>query len=370
MEDISSPERPSYILATLDYPPQVGGVASFCAQFVKALPAGTIQVITNQHRELLARWFWPRWFKSILTLWKAVKQSQAKGIIVAQVLPLGTAAVIVGKILHLKVYVIVHGLDVLSPQRMWRKKIVLTWVLQSATAVIANSRYTAGLVQKLGIGHDRVCVLPLGPHIQPSQLTDDPTWLNSLQIPAESTVVLSAARLVKRKGIDQLIHIFPAVIGQIKQPAILVIAGDGPEAAHLKQLTASSGVKDQIIFTGRITDEQLAQLFQRCQLFVLPTREEAGGDVEGFGIVFLEANAFGKPVIGGKSGGVPDAVVDGLNGYLVEPTNSGMLLKAMIKLIEHPEVAERLGEQGKKRVFEQFNWQTNVQLLAKHLDLF
>jgi phosphatidylinositol alpha-1,6-mannosyltransferase len=207
----------------------------------------------------------------------------------------------------------------------------------------------------------------LGPHIQPNLIPSDHAWLNALNIPAEASVILSAARLVKRKGVDQLIYIFPQVVEKVKKPVMLVVAGDGPEATHLKQLAVQSGVKEKIIFTGQVTDEQLAELFQRCQLFVLPTREEAGGDVEGFGIVFLEANTFGKPVIGGKSGGVPDAVVDGLNGYLIEPTNLDMLLKAVVKLVEHPEVAERLGEQGKKRVVEQFDWQTNVQLLAKHL---
>lgn len=369
MEKITTAERLPLILATLEYPPQIGGVASFCAQFVKALPPDTIQVITNEHHELLSRWYWPRWFKSIFTLFKRVKQHQARGIIVAQVLPLGTAAVVVSKLLDVKVYVLVHGLDILQPQRSWRKKLLLTWVLKSSTTVIANSRYTAGIVQQLGIGHDRVCVLPLGPHIQPTQDLADHAWLNSLQLPPDTTVMLSAARLVKRKGIDQLIQIFPEVLSQVKRPVMLVVAGDGPEAEPLKKQAAQSGVGESILFTGRVTDGQLAQLFQRCQLFVLPTRQEADGDVEGFGIVFLEANAFGKPVIGGKSGGVTDAVVDGLNGYLVEPTNLNMLLKAIIKLIEHPEVAERLGEQGKKRVAEQFDWQTNVQLLTKHLDL-
>lgn len=369
MEEVKLIPSTSYILATLEYPPQIGGVASFCAQFVKALPQGTITVVTNHNNQLLSKFIWPRWFKSIFTLWKTAKQTQAHGIIVAQVLPLGTAAVVVGKLLRIKVYVMVHGLDVLQPQQSWRKKRLLTWVLTSATAVIANSHYTAGLVQDLGVGHERVCILPLGPHNQPSAAVSGTHWIQSLNIPPSNTVILSAARLVKRKGIDLVIGLMPELVSRVTVPLTLMVVGDGPEEARLKDLAQKSGVSEKIIFTGRITDDQLVQLFERCQLFVLPTREEVGGDVEGFGIVFLEANAFGKPVIGGKSGGVPDAVVDGLNGYLIEPNNPEMLLKAMMKLIEHPEVAERLGEQGKKRVVEQFNWQTNVLALAKHLGL-
>lgn len=358
------------ILATLEYPPQVGGVASFCAQLVKALPKSTVSVVTNHHHELLFRLFWPRWIKSIFTLRKILHQSQAQAILVAQVLPLGTAAACLSKFKGIPVHILVHGLDVLQPQLRWRKKIMLRWVLRSATSVIANSRYTASLVQQLGIGHEKISILPLGPHIQPSLLqTGDEHWLASLGIPADARVVFSAARLVKRKGIDQIIQILPNLRRQVEGDVYLVIAGRGPEEESLKQMAKTCQVQNKVIFTGQVSDQQLAQLFQRCDVFVLPTRPETDGDVEGFGIVFLEANVFGKPVVGGKTGGVPDAIVDGLNGYLVEPNNLNMLYKAVLKLLERSDIAGRLGQQGKKRVSEQFDWGKNVAILARHLKI-
>lgn len=373
MEEITPTFRPM-ILATLEYPPQVGGVASFCAQFVKALPQKSIHVVTNEHGKLLSSHWWPRWLKAVRTLYMLSKDKKVSGIIVAQVLPLGTAAVVVRWLTHVPFHVMVHGLDVLSPQQSWRKKTLLTWVLRSAQSIIANSTYTAKVVEQLGIQSKKIVILPLGPHLQPqaeitSQEMYNQTWLQSLGISPQDTIILSAARLVKRKGIDQVIRVLPEVIKRVHAPIKLVVAGDGPDGERLKNLAQQSGVQGSIIFTGKVTDEQLTQLFARSYCFVLPTREEPGGDVEGFGIVFLEANAFGKPVVGGKSGGVPDAVIDGLNGYLIEPQSLSMLLKAIMSLIEHPEIAQKMGEQGKSRVITQFNWATNVRLLAQQIGI-
>lgn len=365
-----TPKVRPFILATLEYPPQVGGVASFCAQLVKALPADSMRVVTNEHNALLSKMIWPRWIKAIKTLFQEVRQSRAQGIIVAQVLPLGTAAIVVQAVTQVPVYIMVHGLDVLQPQRNWRKRIVLQCALRSAKGIIANSRYTADLVKQLGVNPKKITILPLGPHIQPSPNMElGHAWLSSLGIQAQDTVILSAARLVRRKGIDQVIQVLPEVKKKFTKPLKLVIAGDGPDRTRLEQLSKDSGVADSIIFTGKVSDDQLKQLFARAYCFVLQTREEPGGDVEGFGIVFLEANAFGKPVIGGKSGGVTDAIVDGLNGYLVEPHSLGMLLRAIVSLLEHPEIAQQMGEQGKKRVAEQFNWKENVRLLALHIGI-
>ncbi|MEK7540249.1 MAG: glycosyltransferase family 4 protein [Patescibacteria group bacterium] len=367
MEEVKS--HP-FLLATLEYPPQVGGVASFCAQVVKALPDNSLQVVTNQGHALLSKIIWPRWIKAVKTLYQLTLKTQAKGIIVAQVLPLGTAALVVRQFTHIPVHIMVHGLDVLGPQHTWRKKVLLKWVLSSAQSVIANSRYTANLVEQLGVSPKKVTILPLGPHIQPSlDMQIDYTWLGSLGIEPRDTVVLCAARLVRRKGIDQVIQVWPEVKKKFDKPLKLVIAGDGPDRTRLEHLASVSGQQTSIIFTGAVSDEQLKQLFARAYCFVLPTREEPGGDVEGFGIVFLEANAFGKPVVGGKSGGVPDAIVDGLNGYLVEPNSLPMLLKAILSLLEHPELAEKMGLQGKQRVLSQFNWETNVRLLAEQIGI-
>lgn len=369
-EQKSSPHVRPFVLATLEYPPQVGGVASFCAQLVKALPKESLRVVTNEHNELLSKFIWPHWFKAMRTLYTEVKKTQARGIIVAQVLPLGTAALVVRMFTQIPVYIMVHGLDVLRPQQSWKKKLLLKCVLHSAQGVIANSRYTSKLVEHLGIYPKKIMVLPLGPHIQPTpDMQLDQTWLHSIGIQPEDTVLLSAARLVRRKGIDQVIQVMSEVTKRFPQPVKLVIAGDGPDKHRLEQLSDASGVRESMLFTGKVSDEQLKQLFARSYCFVLPTREEPGGDVEGFGIVFLEANAFGKPVIGGKSGGVPDAVIDGLNGYLIEPNSLRMLLKAILSLLEHPEIAERMGQQGKLRVTEQFNWSMNARLLAKHIGI-
>lgn len=365
MEQIKTP----FLLATLEYPPQVGGVASFCAQVIKALPAHSIQVISNQEHRLLAKWGWPKWIKSALVLFKEAKRNQVKGVVVAQVLPLGAAAVLARFFYPFSLSIMVHGLDVLGPLSSTRKRWMLRLILNSANCIIANSRYTAKVVQHMGIDPKKITVLPLGPHHTPEAPREHEVWLQSLGVTPDDIIILSAARLVRRKGIDQMIAVLPEVIKQVGKKVKLVVVGDGPDKARLQSLVREAGLTNSVIFTGQVSDPQLNLLFSRCVIFSLPNREEPGGDVEGFGIVFIEANAFGKPVIGGKSGGVPDAIEDGVNGFLVEPLNRAMLLKALLRLLQHPEVAHTLGEQGKLRVAEHFDWKTNVHALAEQLGI-
>lgn len=365
MEEINKP----YIFATLEYPPDVGGVASYCYDFVHNVPAGAVEVVTNQKNQLLFQHVWPRWIKAVCSLYTLVQQRKAKGIIVAHVLPIGTAAVLVGMCTSVPVIILVHGLDVLRPQGQWWKKKLLYFVLQRSTRIIANSRYTARSVQLMGIPGKKVSILPLGPHHIPKpDFQPDENWLESIGLTAGQPLLLSVARLVPRKGIDTVIHILPSVLKDTPQVKY-IIAGEGPEREKLQQLVVDRGLQKAVIFAGRVSDTQLASLYQRCSVFVLPTREEAGGDVEGFGIVFIEANAFGKPVVAGKSGGVEDAVQDGLNGFLVEPDNPDMLLQALRELLGNPVLAQRLGEQGRQRVQDQFNWKENVSYIAQQLDM-
>ena len=111
-----------------------------------------------------------------------------------------------------------------------------------------------------------------------------------------------------------------------------------------------------MVFTGRVADNELAALYGRCDVFALPTGEAAGGQVEGFGLVFTEAHAYGKPVVAGRAGGVEDAVLDGITGTLVEPGDDAALAQAVIDLLADPERARQLGEAGRARVQETLNW--------------
>ena len=114
---------------------------------------------------------------------------------------------------------------------------------------------------------------------------------------------------------------------------------------------------DHVLFTGYVDPDQLNSLYNLCDVYVMLSRElVARGDTEGFGITFLEANACGKPVIGGDSGGVSDAILDGVTGFLVDPLDVDGVAEKLILLLEDPDLARRLGQQGRARVEGSFTW--------------
>jgi len=180
-------------------------------------------------------------------------------------------------------------------------------------------------------------------------------------------VLLTVGRLVKRKGHDYVIR---AVANLLKDYPDLVycIVGIGQDAERLHALVAELGLKENVKFMGKLPEEDLIYMYNLCDVFLMPSREiEAGGHIEGFGIVFLEANACGKPVIGGNSGGVVEAVRDGETGLLADPHSQEDIEAKLRYLLERPDEIERMGAEGLRIVQECFNWDGYVQAAYKIL---
>jgi phosphatidylinositol alpha-1,6-mannosyltransferase len=125
----------------------------------------------------------------------------------------------------------------------------------------------------------------------------------------------------------------------------------------LEELTLSMGVHGNVMFLENVDAAELPSIYGMCDVFVMPSRADLGAcDVEGFGMVYLEANACGKPVIAGKSGGIADAVLDGETGLLVPPDSPETLADSICRMLTHKEYAERLGQQGRERAIREFGW--------------
>ena len=161
-------------------------------------------------------------------------------------------------------------------------------------------------------------------------------------------------RLVHRKGIDTVLRALPTIIQTCPNVAY-VIAGTGPDRPRLERLAACLGVRDRLCFVGDIGHNRLPLYYSAADLFVMPARQNPP-DVEGFGLVFLEANACGTPVIGGRTGGIPEAIREGETGLLVPPNAPDALAAAATHVLTNPEVAEGLGQQGRHRVVHEANW--------------
>jgi phosphatidyl-myo-inositol dimannoside synthase len=176
-------------------------------------------------------------------------------------------------------------------------------------------------------------------------------------------VVVCVSRLVPRKGQDTLIHAWPMVLAMAPD-AMLLLVGDGPYRKNLKHLAERLRVADSVVFTGPVPDEELPAHYDAGDIFAMPCRtRRAGLDVEGLGIVYLEASATGLPVIGGDSGGAPDAIRNGESGYVVPGHNVGEVAARIIELIDDPAKAKAMGEKGLAWVQRDWQWD----LTASHL---
>lgn len=333
------------LLATYEYPPDLGGVAAYLGGLFGAMKDARILKLRMPTRPLGWLWHLPR-------LWFAARKADL--VVISHVLPLGTAAKLVGK----PYAVIVHGLDLRSAAAHPRKKALAARVLKDAKLVVANSAATASELP--GFGIDPASVLILTPGVDPAFASD------TLDLGLEGEkVILAAGRLVGRKGFDRLIRLLPELrkaVGDVR----LVIAGAGPEEERLRRDAVLGGVDASVKFVIAPERVTLASLYKEADLFALAVRRSEK-DVEGFGIVFLEAALFGLPVVSTRTGGIPEAVQDDVTGTLVDPDSDGELFEALKKLLTDGDAARRMGEAGRARVLREFGWASRAEAFLTRL---
>jgi phosphatidylinositol alpha-1,6-mannosyltransferase len=231
--------------------------------------------------------------------------------------------------------------------------------LRGAACVIANSRFTAGLVGEAGVEPERIRIVHPGcdiDHFRPLPV-DVELKQQLLCDRAADRVILSVGGLVPRKGHDMVIRGLPGVLRRYPDVTYLIVTSDRRNYAPLDDLARAVGVREHVVFAyGRPTGD-LPRIYALSDLFVMPSRERREAcDAEGFGMVFLEASACGKAVVGGRSGGIGDAVVDGVTGLLVDPLDPADVAQAIVRVLEDRELAWRLGEQGRSRAVRDFTW--------------
>lgn len=185
----------------------------------------------------------------------------------------------------------------------------------------------------------------------------------------EAPVLLCLARLVPRKGQDVLIGAMPRILREVPD-ALLVIVGSGPCEKHLRRLAEQHGVADRVRFVGRVQEEELPAWYAMADVFAMPCRTRGRGlDVEGLGIVFLEASAVGLPVIAGDSGGAPETVREGETGTVVSGRAVPDVANAAVRLLSDKLCASKMGVAGRAWVQESWSWDASAQTLAELLRL-
>ncbi|MCS7207309.1 MAG: glycosyltransferase family 4 protein [Dehalococcoidia bacterium] len=276
----------------------------------------------------------------------------------------GVAALIIRRLRGIPYLVMAHGTEILRHRRGPLHPLMLR-VFRNAIAVAANSTFTHRLVVSLGIPAEHVYVVhpPIvstNPPEPDSRLVDEKFNLRGKR------VLLTVARLVKRKGHAQVLEALRALKDRYPD-LVYVITGDGEYRAELQRLVSQYGLEEQVRFIGFIPREEVWQLYQRAEIYISPSLEDKG-DVEGFGISFVEAGLCGKPVIAGRSGGVADVVRDGETGLLVDAHNPGEIIRALTLLLDNPALRERLGQRGRERALQEFTPEAQAQKMLKVLE--
>jgi phosphatidyl-myo-inositol dimannoside synthase len=188
------------------------------------------------------------------------------------------------------------------------------------------------------------------------------------------------SRLVRRKGQDTLLAAWPRVLEKVPDAALLIVGG-GPYFAHLKNLSERSGLAlsptrpptptrpPSVLLTGPVPASELPAHYAAGDVFAMPCRTRRGGlDVEGLGIVYLEASATGLPVIGGDSGGAPDAILEGESGYVVPGRDTGALTERLVALLSDPVGARAMGDKGRAWIERDWSWDLIAARLLSIID--
>lgn len=339
------------LLVTLEYPPNIGGVASYYSNLIAQLPTEDVIVLTNRQNELLP------WWKSILAIARVVRKHTISTILVGQVLPLGTAVALLSYFYPFRFIVFIHGMDITVPQRFWRKRKLITWILNRASHIITVSRYTGSKITQCTHTLTPITVIHPAAHITPHLLPSTP-----LHAP-EQPFILSVGRLVARKGFDVSIHAFAKIHSEFPNLQY-IIAGSGSYEDELHSLIAQYGLQDFVQIRTSLSDVEIAKLYAQCEYVLMPSRTVDEVDFEGYGITVLEGNMFSKPVIGGLQSGMTDAIEPNVTGWLVDGTNVDEVATTMKQALVDSERRYTYGKAARRRADDPtMNWSNKAKKL-------
>jgi len=338
---------------SFDYPPMGGGVARLCSEIVMQShnhEGIRFRVLTGQS---------PRPWRELMALKTLATMGRVNYCFCGLWYPEGLLATLAN--IRPRI-ILAHGSELMPTRQRWRRglwKHMQSWVLNNADLVIANSRFTADLV-KAAAPRSKVAAIPLA--VDP-ELFSPGSMAGArakLALP-DKFIISTVSRLHEYKGIDTVLRALALLPAGLRERFHYVLVGTGPDRARLENLALELGVESAVQWLGLIDDRSLCDVYRASNLFVLCTRENLNQrEVEGFGLVFLEAQACGTPVIGARSGGIPDAVSDGNGGWLVKPDDPADLARKFEELALRPEILERQRVLARERVLASCTWRSYI----------
>ena len=286
-------------------------------------------------------------------LWLALTR-RFTAVHAGRALPEGFVAWLVARLTFHPVVIYAHG-EELTTWGAGAKFRAMRFVLRHADTVIANSDYTREELLKLGV--PAIQIVLINPGVDTERFQPGLPYADlhaQLGLSADQKLLLSVGRLSRRKGFDSVIKALPQLVAEGFQMHYAII-GVGEDQDYLRELSKDCGVEAFVHLLGHVSPGDLPRWYNACALFLMPNRE-INGDTEGFGMVFIEAAACGKPAIAGNAGGTGAAVLDGVTGLRVDGNSAHEIKAAMASLLRDVRLAEEMGRAGYIRTCENFAW--------------
>ncbi len=372
------------LIITLEYPPDIGGVASYVHQFAEELdPQNTIVYAPKikddekwdkvqkykviRKKPYYPKFIWPRWIRLYFQISSIVKKEGIEMMLIHHSLPVGYIGLLIKKSKKIPYIIFSHGTDVLAgTSTKWKRKMIKK-VTAGADAVVFNSESLKRRLTRVLPEVEEKSVV-----VYPCPLDDFYTpvskeLINNLkaQYALEGKkIILSIGRIEDGKGYTHLMRVLPKILKKTPNLVWLII-GEGPKKKFLVDEMQKHNLQNIVRFIGQVPHNQVKPFYYLADLFVLLTHPDNGKE-EGLGMVFLEAAACGKPVVAGRSGGVPEAVIHTQTGLIVD-VNQGdpVIVDAITQILLNESYSDRIGKQAQDRMKEEFQWKHQLARLDK-----
>lgn len=365
------------LIISWNFPPRRGGieyvVSHLCAGLRKK---HSVRVITGQapfpqpaEEDVFRAPYSGLISFSLYTLWRGARlllRSPNTKVIFGGSVMVTPLVLILARMFGRKAVVQAHGLDVIYANKFYQA-ICVRW-LRFCDRIVANSGYTAFLVAQKRVHQEIISVIP--PGVQAESFTG-PANVDAIKkdfgLQGKQTI-LFVGRLAKRKGVKEFIeNSFAKIVSEIPNTCFVVVGNNPSESltyrddalGEIRAVISKMNLQAYVRLHGSVSDDELVKLYQTCDVVVLPALAETD-DVEGFGIILLEAAAAGKPTIATRVGGIPDAVEDRKTGILVEPGDYKGLAQAVLDLLNNPLARSKMGGVARQRAEKEFCWEEIV----------
>jgi phosphatidylinositol alpha-1,6-mannosyltransferase len=283
----------------------------------------------------------------------------------------GVIAYACSRICRIDYYIGCHGWELNVWKKTFFRRRLMLMTLKNARFLFAVSNCTKLILLSLGIFNEKIIIIPNGIDFKRFSKKINASMLVENYGLKNRKILLTVASLIKMKGVDLVIKSLPEVLGKVPD-AVYIIVGDGPERKNLEDLAIKLGLREKVIFVGSLKypSEKLLEFYVASDLFVLSSYQVKDDPrIECFGIVFLEAMASGKPVIGTDSGGIKEVIVDNKTGLLVKQGNIKSLSAAIISLLSNKRLAEKFGNAGIKHA-KKFDWEIIAEKYSSYIGSF